>query len=173
MRLSRRDALLALGVLGIGSAGVGTGRQHAGTLDAATPVTDQLLAVATAIYPSAVTVDRSFIETYVIARIATRESYVEAQSTALSDLDRFARRNTGRSMTSLDPEPRREVLTRLGVHRAHPNPNGTVEERIRYYVVNDLLYVLFSTPLGGELVGCENPPGYPGGTQAYQRGPEE
>lgn len=173
MELTRRDALVALGVIGSGTAALGTARR--GVFDDLDEdeVTDRLQAVAEAIYPSEVDVDRSFVSTYVMRRLRNRDEYVRAQSDALQTLDVHARRQTGRSLTSLQPSDRRSVLRTMGVHTAHPNPEGTPQERVRYYVVNDLLYVLFSTPTGGELVGCENPPGYPGGLEAYQRGPDE
>jgi hypothetical protein len=53
-----------------------------------------------------------------------------------------------------------------------PDPDGTDAGRVRYYVVNELLYALYASPTGGELVGIENPRGYPGGTASYRRGPD-
>ena len=173
MELTRRDALVALGAVGGGSAALGTARH--GLFDDLDEeeVTDRLHAVAEVIYPSEVDVDRSFVSTYVVGRLNDREEYVRAQADALQTLDSHARSQAGRSVTALQPSDRRSVLRTMGVHTAHPNPDGTPQERVRYYVVNDLLYVLFTTPTGGELVGCENPPGYPGGLDAYQRGPDE
>jgi hypothetical protein len=42
---------------------------------------------------------------------------------------------------------------------------------VRYYVVNELLYALYTSPTGGELVGIENPQGHPGGHESYQHEP--
>jgi hypothetical protein len=61
----------------------------------------------------------------------------------------------------------------LGVRTAEPDPDGTDVERVRYYVVNELLFALYSSPTGGELVGLENPQGHPGGIDSYRRGPDE
>lgn len=173
MRLTRRDALVALGAIGGGTAALGTVRQ--GVFDDLDDeaVTDRLYAVAEVIYPSEVEIDRSFVSTYVLGRLSNRDEYVRAQADALKTLDSHARQQAGRSLTALDSSDRWSALRTMGVHTAHPNPDGTPQERVRYYVVNDLLYVLFSTPTGGELVGCENPPGHPGGLDAYQRGPNE
>lgn len=172
MELTRRDALVVLGGITGGAAVVGTVRETFDDFDE-DGVTDRLHAVAEAIYPPAVDVDRGFVSTYVVGRLGGRERYAREQSEALETLDDHARRRTGRSIPALTPSRRRTVLTNMGVHVAHANPEGTVQERVRYYVVDDLLYVLFSTPVGGKLVGCENPPGYPGGVDAYQRGPGE
>jgi hypothetical protein len=53
-----------------------------------------------------------------------------------------------------------------------PDPRGSDEQRVRYFVVNELLFALYASPTGGELVGIENPQGHPGGIQSYQRGPD-
>jgi len=45
--------------------------------------------------------------------------------------------------------------------------------RVRYYLVNDLLFALYSSPTGGKLVGIENPQGHPGGTGSYQQPPND
>jgi hypothetical protein len=42
---------------------------------------------------------------------------------------------------------------------------------VRYYVVDELLYAFYASPVGGGMAGIENPPGYPGGTESYQEGP--
>lgn len=172
MQLSRRDAIAALGALGIGASAVGTARQWTDESIGDEEITDRLQAAAEVVYPSAVDVDRSFIETVVRGRLNGRPEYVRSQEETLAALQRHSRRTTGRGFEQLDIDGRRSMLRQLGVPRAHPNPSGTVDERVRYYVVNDLLYVLFSTPTGGELVDCENPPGYPGGVEAYQHGPD-
>ena len=62
--------------------------------------------------------------------------------------------------------------TRRFADRAYPDPAGTAPQRIRYYVLNGLLYALYASPRGAELVGSTNPEGYPGGQEAYQRRPD-
>lgn len=171
MKLTRRDAIIALGALGGGAAVVGSGRRDRRKTIEEGEAIDNLYAAAEAIYPSEVEVERSFISTFVRGRYATREEDQEAQIEAVSSLVQRTRHLTGRSFTDLSIEEREDVIRAIGIHRSPPVPDGTTEERIRYYVLNDLLYVLFTTPTGGELVGCENPPGYPGGRNPYQRPP--
>jgi len=65
---------------------------------------------------------------------------------------------------------RDSLLREVGADTAPPDPDGTNAERVRFYVVNELLYALYTSPTGGELVGIENPQGHPGGTDTYQRG---
>ncbi len=173
MELTRRDALLAIGGMGAASAYIGTTvRGDVAELDEA-EVVARLRAAEEALYPSAVEVTTEFVQAYVRGRRASREDFLVGQVEALKELDRQARHIAGRPFRSLSRERRRTVFRRLGVHRAPPVPDGTLEERVRYYVVNDLLFTLFSTPAGGRLVGCENPPGHPGGRTAYQRRPPE
>jgi hypothetical protein len=64
------------------------------------------------------------------------------------------------------------VLDEMGVDTADPDPEGPDPARVRFYVVNDLLFALYASPTGGELVGIENPQGHPGGTDSYRRGPQ-
>ena len=161
-----------VGGLSAGTLAVGSARNYRhGSVDE-DHVIEQLHAAAEAIYPSAIDVDRTFITNDVRGRLRDRDEYADKQVDAVVSLDQYARRMTGRRFRSLSIGQRRSLFERLGIPRAHPNPNGTDDEQIRYYIVNDLLYVLFTTPVGGELVGCENPPGYPGGTVAYTRGPQ-
>lgn len=170
MRLTRRDAMVALGAMG-GAVLVGSSRRNRTTAFEDDDTVRLLHAAAEAIYPSDVEIDRAFIDTFVRGRLATRQGAQQAQTEALADLDRRSRHVTGRSFPNLSIDDRRQVLRTIGVHRAPPVPDGTEEERIRFHVVNDLLYVFFSTPPGASLVGLHNPPGYPGGRQAYQRTP--
>lgn len=167
MRLTRRHALAALAGIGVGSAALdGT----AGDSPPAT-VTRILLAVAPLVYPDDVDVDASFIETYVLGRSHAVSTYERRVKHATSELDQQARRDYRQSFAALDRESRRSALSRLGVDRVHATPDGTRAQQIRYYVVNELRYALYSTPLGGRRHGVENPPGFPGGTEAYQQGP--
>jgi hypothetical protein len=77
----------------------------------------------------------------------------------------------GAPFPELSPPTRDQLLRELGTHTADERPDGTTAERVRYYVVNELLLALYSSPTGGELVGIENPQGHPGGIESYQRGP--
>jgi hypothetical protein len=170
MRLSRRDALAALAALGGGARGAGA------LLEARTSAERErvatMTAVAEVVYPDAVDGVDEFVETYAVGR-GRSSDHGEARRAALAALDDRAEREHARAFAALPPARRRVVLRSMGVDRAHPNPDGTLSERVRHYVVDDLLYALFTTPVGGRLVGIENPPGYPGGREAYQRGEPE
>lgn len=171
MRLTRRDALVVLGGLAVGAGGVGSG--EAAEID----VTDERVAAATAaaevVYPSAVDVDREFVQTFLFERAEPRPGHFEGLADSIDAVERFARARFGERFASLSPGDRRRAFDRMGVYASHANPDGTTASRVRHYLVNDLLYALFTHPKGGDLLGVPNPPGHPGGTELYQRGPTE
>lgn len=164
MKLTRRDALAALA--GAGSAALaGCG----GSESTPSPPIDGVVAVAGAVYPSEVTGRREFVETYVRGRARGATGYREALDRTVSDLDATAREWYGDPLPALSRADRDALLREVGADTAEPRPDGTLAERTRYYLVNDLLYALYTSPTGGELVGIQNPPGYPGGTASYHR----
>lgn len=176
MELTRRDAVVALaGVAGVTAAGTVADR-----LDEAEPdderlerVREGLSAATDVVYPTVVTVDDEFLETYVLGRSVDEADYLAAVGGALRTLDRLSVDRFGAGFTDLSPTHREQVLLDAGVASVTPDPAGAAVERVRYYVVEELLYALYTSPTGGELVGNENPPGYPGGREAYQRGPDD
>ena len=176
MELSRRDALAALVASGV-AVGGGTllfdeyeddadGRAI-GDADL-----DSLVALAEVLYPSEASGIPAFVETYVLGRVEEREAYREGMAEALTELDERAREWYGAAFVDLSRGNRNALLSELGVETAEPEPEGATPERIRYYLVNDLLFAFYASPAGGELVGIENPQGYPGGIESYQRGPD-
>lgn len=169
MKLTKREAVLALGALGVNAAGVGILTEDSD--DASSVVVGTMYAAAELVYPSAIETTEEFVETYVLGRPVS-DRHERRREEAVRVLNRRAQRDYVSRFASLSPTRRRDVLEALGVDRAHSNHEGTTAERIRYYVVNDLLYALFASPVGGELLGVENPPGYPGGHDAYRRGPD-
>lgn len=187
MRLTRRDALAVLaglGVLGGGSAAVATRQSRTGDAGPRGSADDRatagslesdavrtLVAAAEALYPSAVEGTREFVETYALGRLADRPAHRDGVVDAAEVVDSRARSWYGDGFVDLPVETRDAVLRELGADTADPEPGGSDAERVRYYVVNDLLYALYTSPTGGELAGTENPIGYPGGLQSYQRGP--
>lgn len=176
MELTRRDALVALaGGVGISAVAGGTAERLSGSSDASLDgvYIERLQAVATVVYPSEVDATNEFLETYVLGRIEEREGYRDGMVGGIDALVGESRRRYGKPMTALPESDLNRLLREMGVGTAYPVPEGTVPERIRYYVVNDLLYALYTTPVGGRLAGYENPDGYPGGTETYQRGPDE
>ncbi|MFB6092162.1 MAG: gluconate 2-dehydrogenase subunit 3 family protein [Haloquadratum sp.] len=189
MELTRRDALAALTATGI-TAGVGVlaggseppragaigtesdgGASESETAPGlSTPLFDLLEAAAEVLYPDEVDGHRAFVETYVLGRIDDRETYRDGVREAAAQLDAVARDWHGRPYADLDVTARDQLLRNLGVETAEPDPAGTISDRIRFYIVNDLLFAFYTTPTGGRLVGIENPIGYPGGLESYQRG---
>lgn len=174
MRLTRRDALVAMGGL---AAGAGVSAADVTAEETAAVATeeraDTATAVAEVVYPSAVEVEREFVETFLFERPEPRPSHFDGLASAIDELERFARAQFGGPVTSLSPHRRRRVLDEMGVYTVHASPDGSTAERVRHFLVNDLLYALFTHPKGGELIGVPNPPGWAGGNELYQRGPEE
>jgi len=175
VKLTRRDALAALSGLGIVAGGAGAALSRGSVDEDSSPSLDETLetlaATAEVVYPSEVDGVESFVETYSLGRIEGRAEYREGVESAVAELNETARLWEGSWFRELPVEGRDDVLRQLGVHTAEEAPDGTVSERVRYYVVNELLYALYASPTGGELVGIENPQGHPGGIGSYQRGP--
>jgi hypothetical protein len=175
MELTRRDALVAAaGAAGIAAVGDLADRIDGLGKPAATEnVLSGLNAVAVVVYPSAVDATTEFLRTFLLGKEVDEEGYVDVTSGALDALDRRARDRYGRDFAALSPDTREECLRAIGVPDIVPDPDGTAIEEIRYYVVDQLLYALYTSPTGGRLLGNENPPGHPGGREAYQRGPDD
>lgn len=188
MKLTRRDALAALGSLGAGSVAGCTGVSPP-TADAPgdrpdgpdgpdTPSGDldddvvaSIVAAAEVLYPSGVEGVPEFVETYALGRVADRPRHRAGLAETVRDLDALARDWTGSPFAELSPERRDGLLRDVGADQVESDPDGPLPERLRFFVVNDLLYALYASPTGGRLVGIENPIGYPGGTESYQRPP--
>jgi hypothetical protein len=184
VELTRRDALAALSAAGAtigGSVLVGrleppraNARGPSDDAGSATPelstdLLDLLDAVAAVVYPDGVAGRRAFVESYVLGRTADRPEYRDGLREAAAQLDAVARDWCGEPYATLNPDVRDRVLRDLGVETADPDPEGPITDRIRFYLVNDLLFAFYSSPTGGRLVGIENPIGHPGGIESYQR----
>jgi len=153
-------------------------------------------AVAAIVYPSEVAGVQEFVDSYLAGRVEADPERaadmatavadldvagrVEADperaadmATAVADLDAYTREWEDTVFTALDTETQEETLRGMGVNASDPDPHGDPRHRVRYYLVNDLLFALYSSPTGGELVGIENPQGYPGGTSSYQQPPND
>lgn len=131
--------------------------------------TRTLMALSEIVYPSAVEYDEEFVMGHVESRNEERQQGIHA---ALDALNAYARQWYGRSFPSLPPATRRSLLRDLGVGRTGSDPDSTVPERIRYYLVNQLLFALYTDPRGSRLFGIDNPVGYPGGYESYQEDPK-
>jgi hypothetical protein len=179
MELTRRDAVAALAAVGATGAG---GAAWTITREDDSPVSDEqerpgdervretLVAVAAVVYPSDVSGIPEFVETFVGPRLSGGQHATGLRET-VGTLDELAEEWHGDRVAALDPGTRERLLREVGADIAESDPDGTDAERVRYYVVNELLLALYSSPTGGDLVGIENPQGHPGGTESYQRGP--
>jgi hypothetical protein len=173
MELSRRDAVAALAAVGAaGAGGVALDRalEEPGGVEEATVET--LVAAAEALYPTAVDGVDEFVRAFVDGRLDDDDRAAGYRG-ATDHLDRHARAWHDRQFRELSVERRREALSEMGADAADPDPDpaGGEPGRVRYYVVNELLFALYASPTGAELVGLENPQGHPGGTDSYRRGP--
>lgn len=184
MRLTRRDALAALSAIGAGGvAGCSAPSADSADGETATPKDgadpelgdddlETLVALATVLYPSEVENVAEFVEEYVRPRVRERPEHGRGMLDAVAHLNDYARNLEGERYAALDAATREDLLSYMAVDTADPDPHGDDDERVRYYLVNDLLFGLYASPTGASLAGLENPPGYPGGTASYQRGPE-
>jgi len=176
MELSRRDVLVALSaasagaVAGCSSSGRG-GDGDGGDASVDDHEVETLVALGAAVYPTAVDGVEGFVREYALERVRREPEYEAGVVDAVGRLDAYVDRFYSQSYPELSRTERLAVLEQLGVDDADPVPDGTDRERIRYFLVNELLYAFYTTPTGGSLAGLENPPGHPGGTTSYQRGP--
>jgi len=176
--LTRRDAMAALSAVGASLAGCvapsadegGAARDGDGR-DLSEHDRRTLVAAAEVLYPEDVTGIDRFVERYAGGRTADRPDHAEGIADALAYLDAYCKSWYGSEFAALSPDERDEALRRMGAEETEPDPAGGDVERLRYFVINDLLLALYASPTGGQLVGIENPPGHPGGLASYQRGP--
>jgi len=164
MELTRRDVLAALAAA---SAGCSFPEDASGD-GFSSEETETLVSLAEVVYPSDVTSIENFVRDYSLARVEGRGEYREGMRDAIAELDEHAETFHDQAFAALPKPTRDEALRGLGVDAADPDPEGATRERVRYYLVNELLFALYTTPTGGELLGTENPPGHPGGTRSYQ-----
>jgi hypothetical protein len=181
MELTRRDALAALAAAGVaaesalaGCATDGDGPDEV-TGTAPDPITDRQLSVLTAtaavVYPGEVENVDSFVEEFVTGRASAKPDHARGVADAADYVAEWTDAWYDSGYVDLAPTERESALDRMGVREADPAPDGTDAQRVRYYVVNELLFALYASPTGGELVGIENPQGHPGGIESYRRGP--
>jgi hypothetical protein len=174
--LTRRDAIAALS-----AAGVATAAGAALTWDR-TDESDEnhlterdrarLHALAEILYPSEVTGIAEFVDSYLAGRVQDRPDRAAGIADSLDYLDEYAREWRGGSFLELSPEGREELLRDMGADVVDPDPEGSDVKQLRFYLVNELFFALYTSPTGAELVGLENPQGHPGGTTSYQQPPE-
>lgn len=177
--LTRRDAIVALASAGVVAGGSAlTWHALDETADEGEPMFTEhdrelLDTVATVVYPSSVTGIPEFVETYVVGRISDQPDRLAGLVDSLDYLDSYAKEWYGAPYLDLTDTRQETVLSAMGANVSEPDPEGSDVEQFRFYVVNELLYALYTSPTGGELLGLENPQGHPGGTESYRHGPPE
>ncbi|MFC7133910.1 MULTISPECIES: gluconate 2-dehydrogenase subunit 3 family protein [Salinibaculum] len=177
--LSRRDAIAALTAAGIGVSAGGVltwdyltdGDERPPDVTLSDDDRATLDALAETVYPSEVSGIPAFVESYVVGRLDDHPDREAEMVYAIEELDSYAEEWHDRPFRDLDAGERDDTLDMMGLDVTDPDPDGNGAERIRFYLLNELLFALYASPTGGELLGLENPQGYPGGTDSYQQGP--
>lgn len=174
MRLTRRDAIFAVGASGLGTATAsliadgllesdGTERvpaENTDTIELSQHSVETLRALAVVLYPSEVEVSQGFVKGYAANHPTPWQLEIQSATEAL---DSAAKDWTGSPFKTLTESHRNALLRERGIDRVQADSTGTTTQRIRYYLVDGLLFALYSTPKGSSLVGIDNPQGYPGG----------
>ena len=173
MELTRRDAVSALTALGasVAVAGCSDTGSTAQQSDADTEIRETMVAAAEVVYPDEVTGIDTFVTTFLASRLAG-DSHAAGVADAVAAVNDRAESWYDDRFVALSTADRDSLLREMGADSAEPHREGTTAEEVRYYVVNELLLALYSSPTGGELVGIENPQGHAGGIDSYQRGPQ-
>jgi hypothetical protein len=186
MELTRRDAAAALAAIGA-TGGVALGVRRGSDGPEAPPegdaqtfgdeglpsdeaVREAMVAVAAVVFPRSVTGVEAFVGRLLDGRL-DGSAHDEGIRAAVAEVESAARSWYDAPVADLSAADRDELLRGLGADSAEEDPTGSTAERVRYYVVNELLLALYASPTGGELVGIENPQGHPGGAESYTRGP--
>lgn len=179
MELTRRDALVALSAVtsaAIAGCSAPTGENNSDPEPDAPALDDQgtetLVALAHVLYPSGAENVAEFVEEYATERVHRNPEHGRGVVDAIGYLNEYAERIYGERYAALSSDEREAALNEIPVDTVEPVPDGTEPQRVRYFLVNDLLYAFYASPTGASLAGLENPPGYPGGTSSYQRGPQ-
>jgi hypothetical protein len=180
MKLTRRDAMAALSAAA-GSAVAGCSaptEEYGESADETAEPTlnsremETLETLAGILYPSDAENVEGFVDEYATQRVRQDPDHGRGVLDAIERLDEYTETIYGERFTALSPAEQEETLAQMPVATADPVPDGSDAERVRYFLVNDLLYAFYASPTGASLAGLENPPGYPGGTSSYKRGPQ-
>ena len=160
MELTRRDAVTALTAAGITATAGCSGLS--GSSGDADPTT-VLVGLAEVLYPSEVEPTADFIETFMFGRISDEESYRKDLTDGIETLNRLASEQQGGDFHTLSPGQRTAVIENTDLRTGPSEPDGSDVERVNYYLLDELLFAFYSSPTGGDLIGNQNPRGFPGG----------
>lgn len=167
MRLTRRQAFL--GLLGLSSAAsLGAYEVTDDPRSDRTTLTgnerETVLAVADVVFPS----DTRPLEPVVTGYVdRLNDDRTRALVATLADLDRTAYDRFGVPFRSLSRADRERLFGALGVPRVQPQRRGTLPARIRFHLVNSVLFAILTHPNGTAPLGIDNPVGYPGGFSSF------
>ena len=172
MKLTRRDAIGALGAAGITAlagceslTGGGPGEETAsetGTGDTV-PSMSSMAALADVLYPSDTEVTEEFLETYLYGRMVDEEAYRSEVEAGIETLDSLAGNAHGSPFAQLSAEQRVGLIENTDLRSGDSVEDGTDVQRVNYHLIDELLFAFYASPTGGELVGNLNPRGFPGG----------
>jgi len=169
MKRTRRRTFLGLvgasSVLGLGAYEL-TGGTRSTDEDIPPHVVEGMLTVADAVYPGDPEPFRSILRRYV-DRLG--ESRLGGLLETLAELDQISSRYSGSLFRSLSGAEATRLFERLGVNRVQSRRAGTLSERVRFHLVNSVLYAILTDPAGTERFDVGNPAGYPGGFDSYTR----
>lgn len=166
MKLTRRHAILAAA----GVSAVGLGTYELAAADAKTDGTftqreqAMLTTVAEVVYPWELESAADVLVPY-CSRLDDRRK--AAMRRTLAEFDRMARSAFGVPLETLSADEGRTLVRALGANRVESRPAGTLAERVRFHLVNTVLFALMTHPSGTAPFDIDNPVGYPGGFASY------
>jgi hypothetical protein len=165
-RTPRRTFLGLVGassVLGLGAYEL-TGGSRPTDEDIPPHVVDGMVTVADAVYPGDPEQFRPVVRSYTTRLGDSRRGELLG---TLSELDRISSRHAGSPFRTLAGPEATRLLERLGVNRVQSRRQGTLSERVRFHLVNSVLYAILTDPAGTGRFDIDNPAGYPGGFDSY------
>jgi len=133
---------------------------------------ETMRSLATVLYPSQVDVTEEFLGTYLYSRIVDEEAYATAVTAAVGTLDSLAREQYDGAFRALETDQQESVVVDSDIKSGASVADGTDVERLNYHLVDELVFALYASPAGGELVGNRNPRGWHGGYGSSPEVPE-
>lgn len=123
-----------------------------------------LLTIADVVHPSEPDQFETILTGYVTGLTDSRKRVLLG---TLAELDQVSYSQLGIPFRSLSASEATLLLKALGVDRVQSSPQGPLAERIRFHLVNSVLYAVLTDPVGTNVLGIDNPVGHPGGFSSY------